>query len=52
MNENHPVRTALEVRLQALREQYRHHPTERTRYQLVRHEQLIAQWATAPFAMG
>ena len=52
MNENHPVRTALEVRLQALREQYRHQPTERNRYQLVRQEQLLAQWATTPFAVG
>ena len=30
--------------LASLRHQYRVQPNERTRYRLVRHEQLIAQW--------
>ena len=45
MNENHPVLTAMQQRLADLLEHYRHQPNEHTRYQLVRHEQLIAQWA-------
>jgi hypothetical protein len=45
MNENHPVYVSLLSRLKSLREQYRQHPSERNRYRLVRHEQLIAQWA-------
>jgi hypothetical protein len=45
--ENHPVLIALETRLKALRDQYQSAPNEQTRYQLVRHEQLIAQWAPA-----
>jgi hypothetical protein len=45
--ENHPVLNALESRLNALRDQYRSAPNEQNRYQLVRHEQLIAQWAPA-----
>lgn len=52
MNENHPVLNALESRLKALRDQYRSHPTEQTRYQLVRQEQLIAQWAPARLGMA
>ena len=44
MNENHPVYNALKTRLEALRDHYRREPDERTRYQLVRHEQLLAQW--------
>jgi hypothetical protein len=35
----------MELRLQDLRASYRRQPNEHTRYQLVRHEQLIAQWA-------
>ena len=45
MYENHPVLNALESRLKALRDQYRSAPNEQNRYQLVRQEQLIAQWA-------
>ncbi|MFM7086279.1 MAG: hypothetical protein ACKOXO_04715 [Cyanobium sp.] len=45
MNENHPVLNALRQQLDALRHQYRQQPNEISRYQLVRHEQLIAQWA-------
>ncbi|MEB3321260.1 MAG: hypothetical protein VKI81_00360 [Synechococcaceae cyanobacterium] len=52
MYENHPVLNALESRLEALQEQYRHHPSEQSRYQLVRHEQLMAQWAPARVALG
>jgi hypothetical protein len=47
MNENHPVYASLISRLKLLREQYQDHPSERNRYRLVRHEQLIAQWAPA-----
>lgn len=35
----------MELRLDDLRERYRREPNEHTRYQLVRCEQLIAQWA-------
>ncbi len=45
MNDNHPVLASLQRRLGDLQETYRHQPNERTRYQLVRAEQLIAQWA-------
>lgn len=45
VNENHPVLNALRQQLDALRRQYRQQPNEQSRYQLVRHEQLIAQWA-------
>jgi len=50
--ENHPVLDALESRLKSLRDQYRCQPTEQTRYQLVRQEQLIAQWAPASLGIG
>jgi len=45
LNDNHPVLNALRQQLAALRHQYRLQPDEQTRYRLVRHEQLIAQWA-------
>lgn len=45
MNDNHPVLNALRQQLAALRQQYRAQPDEHTRYRLVRHEQLMAQWA-------
>jgi hypothetical protein len=45
MNEDHPVFQALQARLEALREHYLAFPSEESRYRLVRHEQLIAQWA-------
>ena len=50
--ENHPVLNALESRLNVLRDQYRCTPNEQNRYQLVRHEQLIAQWAPASLAIA
>jgi hypothetical protein len=45
LNDNHPVLNALRQQLAALRNQYRIQPDEHTRYRLVRHEQLMAQWA-------
>ncbi len=45
MHNDHPVLHSLEARLTALRQQYLRSPNEQTRYQLVRLEQLIAQWA-------
>ncbi|MFO7628705.1 MAG: hypothetical protein R6W06_04155 [Prochlorococcaceae cyanobacterium] len=45
MNDDHPVLNALDSQLQQLLSQYQHEPNEQTRYQLVRQEQLIAQWA-------
>ncbi|MFM7360261.1 MAG: hypothetical protein ACKO6F_04750 [Cyanobium sp.] len=44
MHDHHPVLHSLETRLRALRDQYERSPNEQTRYQLVRIEQLIAQW--------
>jgi len=44
VNEHHPVLLALSLQLEALRQQYRNQPDERSRYSLVRHEQLMAQW--------
>ncbi|MFN9630744.1 MAG: hypothetical protein ACK59A_11025 [Cyanobacteriota bacterium] len=35
----------MEVQLQSLKDQYRCKPSELSRYALVRHEQLLAQWA-------
>ena len=49
MYDNHPVLASMERRLQDLRESYRSQPNELTRYQLVRHEQLIAQWAPSRY---
>ncbi len=45
MHNDHPVLHSLEARLTALRQQYDRSPNEQTRYQLVRLEQLIVQWA-------
>jgi hypothetical protein len=45
MHNDHPVLHSLEARLTALRQQYHRSPNEQTRYQLVRLEQLIVQWA-------
>lgn len=45
VNDNNPVLTSMELRLGDLQEVYRLQPNEQNRYQLVRHEQLIAQWA-------
>jgi len=52
MNKNHPVYHSLVSRLESLKEQYRHHPCERSRYRLVRQEQLMAQWVEAPDVPG
>ena len=40
----------METKLQSLRDQYRAQPCEQSRYALVRHEQLLAEWA--PLALG
>ncbi|MCP9805313.1 hypothetical protein KBY71_02105 [Cyanobium sp. T1B-Tous] len=45
MNENHPVLLSLDAELCSLRSAYSQQPNEQTRYQLVRLEQLINQWA-------
>lgn len=50
MNENHPVLFSLDVQLRELREAYAHNPSEQTRYQLVRLESLIQQWAPEQLA--
>ncbi|MEY2645696.1 MAG: hypothetical protein RLZZ611_2345 [Cyanobacteriota bacterium] len=43
MNDNHPVLQAMRHQLHELRQRYQHQPCEFNRYQLVRHEQRIAQ---------
>ena len=45
MNSNHPVLNALEARLRQLRLRYEHQPSEHSRYQLVKMERLITEWA-------
>ena len=45
VNENHPVLFALDAELETLQETYTREPNEHNRYQLVRLESLIAQWA-------
>lgn len=45
MYQNHPVLHSMQARLLSLQDQYRTQPSERSRYALVRHEQLIALWA-------
>lgn len=45
MNENHPVLFSLGAQLEELRQAYAHNPSEQNRYQLVRLENLIQQWA-------
>lgn len=45
VNDNHPVLNALEAQLRELRLRYEHHPSEHNRYQLVRLERLITEWA-------
>ena len=44
MNENNPVLLAMRQQLHELRGRYRHQPSDFNRYQLVRHEQRLAQW--------
>ena len=45
LNSNHPVLNSLEAQLRELRLRYEHHPSEHNRYQLVRLERLITEWA-------
>lgn len=45
MHSNHPVRFALEAELADLRHQYEEHPSDETRYRVVRLERLITDWA-------
>ena len=45
VNDNHPVLNALEAQLRELRLRYEHHPSEHNRYQLVKLERLITEWA-------
>lgn len=45
MNENHPVLLSLAAELSCLRSAYENQPNEHTRYQVVRLESLIEQWA-------
>lgn len=45
MHPNHPVRFALEAELADLRHQYQEHPTDETRYRVVRLERLITEWS-------
>ena len=47
MNDNHPVLQALRHQLLELRSEYQKQPCEFNRYQLVRHEQRIAQWVSS-----
>ncbi len=48
LNANHPVYNAFNSQLHELRDLYRRAPDERNRYQLVRHEQRMAQWLQQP----
>jgi hypothetical protein len=43
VNDNHPVLQSMHRRLHELRQRYNHQPCDFNRYQLVRHEQRIAQ---------
>ena len=45
MEKSNPVLASMALRLDDLRERYRCQPNEHTRYELVRCEQLLAQWA-------
>ncbi len=45
MNSNNPVLNSLEAQLQELRLRYQYQPNEHTRYQLVKMERLITEWA-------
>jgi len=47
LNDNHPVLQSMRDELEELQSLYRHEPSDFNRYQLVRHEQRIAQWAPA-----
>lgn len=45
MNENNPVLLSLSAELTILQNAYAERPNEQTRYQVVRLESLIQQWA-------
>ena len=45
LNRNHPVLNSLEAQLRELRLRYERHPSEHARYQLVKLERLITEWA-------
>ena len=44
MNENNPVLQSMRQELHELKQRYGSSPTDFNRYQLVRHEQRLAQW--------
>ena len=44
MNSNDPVLQSLKLRLQTLKEKYKEHPDELSRYRLACQEQLVLQW--------
>lgn len=44
VNDNHPVLHSMRQELEHLRSRYNHQPSDFNRYQLVRHEQRLAQW--------
>ena len=52
MEENNPVLLSLDAKLNHLRSAYSQQPNEQNRYQLVRLEQLIHQWAPGRRARG
>jgi hypothetical protein len=52
VNDNHPVLLSLDAELNSLRNAYSEQPNEHTRYQLVRLEQLIHQWAPGHSSVG
>jgi len=52
VNDNHPVLLSLDAELSSLRNAYSQQPNEQTRYQLVRLEQLIHQWAPGHSSVG
>jgi len=52
LNDNHPVLLSLDAELSSLRSAYSEQPNEQTRYQLVRLEQLIHQWAPGHGSIG
>jgi hypothetical protein len=45
VNENNPVLHSMRHELGELQRRYGHQPNDFNRYQLVRHEQRLAQWA-------
>lgn len=45
MNDDHPVIFSLLLRLRELENRYVEQPSAFNRYQLVRHEQRLAEWA-------